>query len=87
MSATLPTFQEFCKENFNIHSFKIIFFHVKTQFLMIRNLSQYKNVLVQVVILATLSNLVVISKLRLWNISKRIASLIFLNISLHHKML
>ena len=47
---------------------------------MIRNLSQHINLLVLAVALATLVKLVVILKLRLRNISKRITSLIFLNI-------
>ena len=47
---------------------------------MIGNLSYYINLLVLAVVLATLAKLVYISRLGLRNISKRIKSLIFLNI-------
>ena len=52
--------------------------HIKTQFLIVRNLSKYINLLVLVVVLATLAKLVVILKLGLRSLSKRITSLIFL---------
>ena len=58
-----------------------------TQFLMIRNLSQYINLLLLPVVLATLAKLVIILKLELRSISKRIASLIFLTSTLHRNML
>ena len=47
---------------------------------MIRKLSWYINLLVLAVVLAILAQLVVILKLRLRSISKRITSLMFLNI-------
>ena len=77
--------KEFCKENFNIklvfnYSKLKIIFHIKTQFLMIWNLSWYINLLVLAVALATLTKLVVILKLELRGISKSITSVIFLNI-------
>ena len=55
-------------------------FHIKTQFLMIWNLSQYINLLVLSVVLAILAKLVVILKLGLRSIWKEITILIFLNI-------
>ena len=78
--------EEFCKENFSIklvfNSFKIkIIFHIKTQFLMIWNLSWYMNLLVLAVVLDLLEKFVVILKLGLKNISKRIISLIFWSIN------
>ena len=78
--------KEFCKENFNMklvfNSFKLkIILHIKTQPLMIWNLSLYISLLVLAVVLATLAKLVVILKLGLRSISKRIISLIFLNIN------
>ena len=76
--------KEFCIENFNIKlvfsSFKIKNYFSQTHFLMIRNLSQYINLLVLAVVLAIFVKLVVILKLGLRNISKRITSDIFLNI-------
>ena len=47
---------------------------------MIQNLSYNINLLVLTVVLAILAKLVIILKLELMNISKRITSLIFLNI-------
>ena len=47
---------------------------------MIQNLSYNINLLVLAVVLAILAKLVIILKLELMNISKRITSLIFLNI-------
>ena len=47
---------------------------------MIENLSYYINLLVLAVVLATLAKLVYISRLGLRNISKKIKSLMFLNI-------
>ena len=74
--------KEFCKENFNIFnsSKSKIFFNIKTHLLMIQNLSYNINLLVLAVVLAILAKLVIILKLELMNISKRITSLIFLNI-------
>ena len=77
--------KKLCKENFNIQlvfsSFKIKnYFNIRTQFLMIWNLFYYINLLVLAVVLAILAKLVVILKLGLRSISKRITSLIFLNI-------
>ena len=77
--------KEFCKESFNIKlvfsSLKIkIIFHIKTQFLTIWNLSKCINLLVLAAVVPTLVKLVVILKLGLRSISKRITSLIFLNI-------
>ena len=62
---------------FLIHSKLKIIFHIKTQFLMIWNLSLYINLLVLAVVLAKLAKLVVILKLGL---RRKITSLIFLNI-------
>ena len=77
--------KEFCKESFNIklvfNSFKIKnYFSYKDQIPNDLNLSQYINLLVLAVVLAILAKLVVILKLVLRSISKRITSLIFLNI-------
>ena len=62
--------KEFCKENFN-NQF-IIIFHIKTQLLMIWNLSYYINLLVPPVVLAAFAKLAVILKVGLRNISKSI---------------
>ena len=82
---TIEFCKEFCKEHFNI---KLVFNSFK-----IKNYFAYKdpipndlksflvlNLLVLAVVLATLAKPVVILKLGLRNISKRITSLIFLNI-------
>ena len=65
---------------FLIHSKLKIIVHIKTQFLMISIFSYYINLFVLAVVLAILVKLVVILKLGLRSISKRITSLIFLNI-------
>ena len=79
--------KEFCKENFNI---KLVFnsFKIKNYFSYkdpipddLKSFLVYKlTLLVLVVVLAILAKLVIILKLGLRNISKRIKSLIFLNI-------
>ena len=79
--------KELCKEKFNMKlvftSFKIKnYFHIKTQFLMIWNLSKYLNLLWLALFLAILVRLVVILKLGLTNLSKSIARLVFLIIYL-----
>ena len=65
---------------FLIHSKLKIIFHIKTQFLMILDLSQYINLLEFAVVLAKLAKLAIILRLGLRSISKRITSLIYLNI-------
>ena len=76
--------KEFCKENFNIN---LVFnsFKIKNHFSykdpIPNNLKSFLvNLLVLVVVLAIVAKLFVILKLALRSISKRITSLIFLNI-------